>query len=147
MQIISPAFSSNGDIPQKYTCEGQGVNPTLLFKDVPEQAKTLVLIVDDPDASTTTWVHWLVWNIDVETKGIAENSVPPEAIEGVTDFGQKGYGAPCPPTGRHGYVFKLYALDTKLNISSFSDKPVLEKAMEGYVLAKAELIGFYKKAY
>jgi len=147
MQITSPAFGSNGNIPQKYTCEGQGVNPPLLFKDVPEGTQSLALIVDDPDAPTTTWVHWLVWNIDVTTKGIAENSVPAEAIEGVTDFGQKGYGAPCPPTGRHGYAFKLYALETKLNISSFSDKPVLEKAMEGHVLAKAELVGFYKKAY
>lgn len=145
MQLSSSAFSSNGNIPRKYTCEGDGINPPLLFKDVPEGAKTLAVIVDDPDAPTSTWVHWLVWNIDASTKGIAENMVPSEAIQGVTDFGQRQYGGPCPPSGMHHYSFRLYALDTGLNLSSFANKAALEKAMEGHILARAELIGLYKK--
>lgn len=145
MQITSPAFEQNGQIPEKYTCEGEGVNPPLQFKDVPPEARSLVLIVDDPDAPSTTWVHWLVWNISPGAAGIVENSVPPEAMQGLTDFGQQQYGAPCPPSGSHRYFFKLYALDSKLSISSFSDKAALEKAIEARMLTKAELIGLYQR--
>ena len=145
MQITSPAFESNGQIPEKYTCEGDGVNPPLQFKDVPPEAKSLALIIDDPDAPSTTWVHWLVWNISPGTTEIPENSFPPEAIQGMTDFGQQQYGAPCPPTGSHRYFFKLYALDSKLSLSSFSDKAALEKAILPRLLTKAELVGLYQR--
>lgn len=148
MLLSSPAFDNNCDIPLKYTCEGENINPPLVFKDVPKEAKSLALVVDDPDAPQGDWVHWLVWNMDsTTTTGIAEHSVPPEAIQGMTDFGQQQYGGPCPPIGIHHYYFKLYALDIKLNISSFSDKTALEKAMENHILAKAELIGTYKKIH
>ena len=145
MKISSSAFESNQNIPVKYTCDGDNVNPPLEFKDVPPQAVSLVLIVDDPDAPAGTWAHWTVWNIDPATTSIAENSVPPKAIAGQTSAGQNTYGGPCPPSGAHRYFFKLYALDTKLSLSSFSLKADLEKAMENHILAQAELVGLYSR--
>lgn len=147
MFLSSPAFDNNGSIPLKYTCEGENINPPLVFKDVPKEAKSLALVVDDPDAAQGDWVHWLVWNINPTIETVAEHSVPPEALEGVTDFGQKQYGGPCPPSGVHHYHFKLYALDVVLNISTFSDKAALEKAMENHILAKAEIVGTYRKVH
>lgn len=145
MQIFSPAFLNNQNIPGKYTCDGEGVNPPLEFKDVPSDAKSLVLIVDDPDASSGTWVHWTLWNIDPATTLIAENSLPPKVIAGQTSSGQNLYGGPCPPSGTHRYFFKLYALDSKLSISSFSLKEDLEKAMQGHIISQAELVGLYSR--
>ncbi len=145
MQITSLAFSNNGEIPAKYTCDGDGVNPPLEFKAVPPETKSLALVVHDPDAPKGDWVHWLVWNINPTTSGIAENSVPAEALQGVTDFGQKQYGGPCPPSGTHHYVFKLYALDSKLDISTFSDRTALEQALAPHILTQAELVGLYSK--
>ncbi len=146
MKITSPAFEPNQNIPVKYTCDGDNVNPPLDFKDVPPQAVSLALIVDDPDAQAGTWTHWTVWNIDPSTASIAENSVPPKAMQGQTSYGQNIYGGPCPPAGAHRYLFKLYALDAKLSLSSFSLKADLEKAMENHILAQAELVGLYSRS-
>ncbi|MCD6500585.1 YbhB/YbcL family Raf kinase inhibitor-like protein [bacterium] len=145
MKIESSAFKENQSIPEKYTCDGENVNPLLKISEVPEAAKSLVLIVDDPDAPMGTWVHWTVWNVSSKTTEIPENSVPEGAIEGMTDFGKPGYGGPCPPSGTHRYFFKLYALDTTLGLSSSAKKVDLEKAMEGHILDKAELIGLYSR--
>lgn len=143
MKITSPAFNNNGMIPKKYTCDGEDVNPPLDFHDVPENAKSLALIVDDPDAPMGTWVHWLVFNIPPNCKKINENSVPEGAKEGINDFRKYGYSGPCPPYGTHRYFFKLYALDCELKLTGSISKKDLEKAMEGHILAKTEIIGLY----
>jgi Raf kinase inhibitor-like YbhB/YbcL family protein len=146
MQIISPAFADGQSIPAKYTCDGSGVNPPLKFSDVPSQAKSLALVVDDPDAPGGDWIHWLVWDINPSTLEIAEGKVPVEATEGATSFGQTGYGGPCPPAGSpHHYHFKLYALDAKLNLPTRTTKSDLEAAINGHILAQAELVGAYQK--
>ena len=143
MILTSSVFQNNSSIPQKYTCDGDNINPLLEIQGVPQEAKSLVLIIDDPDASLDTWVHWLVWNIDPKTTQIQENSIPANAKEGKTSFGKSGYGGPCPPSGTHHYFFKLYALDIILDFPSETDKMALEKVIEGYVLEKAELVGLY----
>jgi len=145
MKITSPAFEHNTSIPKKYTCEAENVSPSLTIEDVPKGAKSLVLIMDDPDATVGIWVHWTLWNIAPATKEIKENSVPVKAIQGETSFGQPGYGGPCPPSGEHRYFFKLYALDTDLNLPADTGKEELEEAMMGHVLEHAELIGLYQK--
>ena len=145
MKIESPSFQNNQPIPKKYACDGEDVNPTLVFAHVPPKAKSLVLIVDDPDAPRGTWVHWTLWNIPALTKEISENSVPKGAVQGITDFGRPGYGGPCPPLGTHHYFFKLYALDTILIISSSARVGDLEEAIDGHILDHAELIGLYSR--
>lgn len=144
MQLTSLAFSNNRSIPQKYTCEGEDVNPPLFIASIPEKAKSLALIVDDPDAPGGMWVHWVVFNIKM-TDAIDEDSVP--GIQGINDFGKKDYGGPCPPSGTHHYYFKIYALDSELVLREGATKTALEKAMEGHILGQAELIGLYKKVY
>ena len=145
MRLESSAFENNSFIPSKYTCDGENVNPPLKISGVPQKAKSLVLIVDDPDAPRGTWVHWTVWNISSQTTEIAENSVPQGAVEGMTDFGKPGYGGPCPPSGTHRYFFKIYALDTNLNLGSSAQVRDLKKAIENHILDKAELIGLYSR--
>lgn len=146
MKITSPVFKNNENIPAKYTCDGENVNPPLEISEVPEGAKSLVLIVDDPDATRGyTWLHWTVWNILPDTKEIAENSVPVGAAEGKTDFGKPGWRGPCPPIGRHRYFFKLFALDVILDLSHGASLNELQKAMEGHILDKTELIGLYSR--
>jgi len=145
MKLTSSAFEQNQPIPKKYTCDGQDINPPLKIEDVPENTKSLVLIVDDPDAPMGTFTHWLVWNIDPKTTLIEENSVPEGAIQGVDDFGRNSYGGPCPPFGTHHYHFKLYAIDTQLDLSPSSKKSDLEKAIEGHILDWTELIGTYQR--
>lgn len=145
MQLTSLAFSHNQSMPPKYTCDVENVNPPLSISDVPEGAKSLALIVDDPDAPRGDWVHWLVWNISPNTKEVAENSFPQGAIQGITDFGKNEYGGPCPPSGTHRYQFKLYALDTTLSLSPSTKKADLEKAMEGYILTQTMLVGLYQR--
>ena len=145
MKIESPVFKNNELIPTKYTCQGEDINPPLKISAVPQSTKSLALIIDDPDAPVGTWVHWLLWNIPPETAEIGENSVPPGATEGQTDFGQPGYGGPCPPSGTHRYFFKLYALDTELSLAAGASKKELEAALRGHILEQAELIGLYKK--
>ena len=142
MKLRSPAFKHNELIPSKYTCQGDDANPALYIESVPEDTKSLVLIVDDPDAPMGTWVHWVVYDIGVISR-IEENSIP--GIQGINDFRKKDYGGPCPPSGTHRYFFKIYALDKKLNLPEGISKEDLELAMRDYVLDKAELIGLYKK--
>ena len=145
MKLESVAFRHNQMIPSTYTCEGEDINPPLKISEVPKNAKTLVLIMDDPDAPMGTWVHWLIWNMSPQTTEILENSVPTSSVEGTTSWRRTGYGGPCPPSGTHRYFFKLYALDIALNLSPQTDKAGLEKAMAGHILDKTELIGLYKK--
>jgi Raf kinase inhibitor-like YbhB/YbcL family protein len=145
MKISSPAFKNNEDLPSKYTCDGENVNPSLEFGEIPEGAKSLALIVDDPDATNGDWTHWLLWNMSQQRLSIAENSAPKEATQGITDFGNRGYGGPCPPSGKHRYFFKLFALDEELKISSFSTKKDLLEAMNSHIIGQAEMVGMYEK--
>lgn len=154
MKIESSAFMHNGDMPQRFTCDGQDVSPPLSWSGIPEGAKSLVLIVDDPDAPDPkapkmTWVHWVLYNIPTSSSGLSEGissqSLPADTAEGVNDWKQTGYGGPCPPVGRHRYFHKLYALDTVLSGLHKPTKAQLEKAMQGHVLAQAELIGVYQR--
>jgi Raf kinase inhibitor-like YbhB/YbcL family protein len=142
LTVTGPAFENNKLIPVKYTCDGDDVNPLLIIEGIPEETKSLVLIVDDPDAPMGTWDHWVVWNIP-PTNRIEENSVP--GVEGLNDFRKHSYGGPCPPSGTHRYFFKVYALDTKLDLNQNSKKKDLEKAMKDHTLAKGELVGLYSR--
>lgn len=145
MHIQSTAFRHNEKIPEKYTCDGDNVSPPLAFSGVPKNAQSLVLIMDDPDAPKGLWVHWLLWNISVKTQTVGEGETPKEAVAGTTSFGAAHYGGPCPPDGEHRYFFKLYALDTEMELPKETTKEGLEEAMTGHVLDKAELIGYYSR--
>ncbi len=145
MKLESPAFNNNGSIPSKYTCDGENVSPPLKISEVPADAKSLVLIVDDPDAPAGDWVHWTIFNMDPATSEIAEGTAPLGAAQGMTDFGSNGYGGPCPPSGVHHYQFKLYALDSTLNIPASSKKRDIEKAMNAHVLGQAVLVGLFQR--
>src|SRR3989338_5675186 len=140
---IKSIFSDGEKIPVKYTADEEDINPSLEISGIPEGAKTLALIVDDPDAPIGTWVHWLVWNIPASKTKIEENSVP--GIQGINDFRKRDYGGPNPPSGTHRYFFKLYALDSELNLPEGSKKAELEKAIQGHILATAQLIGKYSR--
>ena len=145
MKLQSSAFEPNQQIPSKYTCDGENVHPPLQISDVPESAKSLALIMDDPDAPMGTWVHWTMWKIDPATSEIREDSVPEGVMQGVTSFGKPGYGGPCPPSGTHRYFFKLYALDSMVNLAPDAEKSVLESTMEGHILDQTELLGLYTR--
>lgn len=145
MKIESTTFKESGEISGKYTCDGEGVNPELVFIDVPEEAKSLALIMDDPDAPAGTWDHWVMWNISPNTKEIKENSVPEGAIVGKGTRGINAYTPPCPPDREHRYFFRLYALDILIILGENGNKKDLLSAMEGHVLAEAELMGKYKR--
>ena len=140
--LKSPAFENNKKIPLKYTCDGTNISPPLTIEGIPDEAKTLALIVDDPDAPSGTFDHWVVWNIRASTNKIDENKAP--GTEGMNSARERGYHGPCPPSGTHRYFFKVYALDTSLDLSAKSKKKDVEKAMGGHVLAKGELIGLYR---
>jgi hypothetical protein len=143
LNVKSPVFENNKLIPTKYSCDGDEVNPPLTIEGIPPATKTLALIVDDPDAPMGTFDHWIVWNIPPEGK-ITENSVP--GTQGLNSGGQQGYIGMCPPSGTHRYFFKLYALDVRLDLKPNSTrKKDLEKAMQGHILAKGELIGLYRR--
>lgn len=142
LTITSSAFESNGTIPSKYTCDGKDVNPPLQIAQVPPEAKSLAVIVDDPDAPAGIWVHWVMWNIPV-TGEIKENDAP--GMQGMNDFSKHRYNGPCPPSGVHRYFFKVYALDDVLNIPVSSDKGDLERAMAPHIRAYGELIGRYSR--
>ena len=153
MILTSPAFKQNGQIPSKYTCEGYDISPPLAWDGVPEGAKSLVLIIDDPDAPDPkapqrVWVHWVVYNIPPDVKGLPENAskagLPQGTVVGLNDFKKTEYGGPCPPIGRHRYFHKLYALDITLDLNG-ATKSQIEQAMKGHMLANAELIGTYQK--
>ncbi len=143
LTVQSPAFAHNKQIPEKYTCDGEGINPPIVVEGTPKEAKSLVLLMDDPDAPSGTFDHWVVWNIPPSTSSIDEHMVP--GTEGVNSGRRAGYTGPCPPSGTHRYFFKLYALDTELNLSVNSRKRDVEKAMQDHILAKGELIGLYSR--
>jgi len=145
MKLSSSAFLNNSKLPAKYSCDGQRINPPLEIKDVPGNAQSLVLIVDDPDAPMGTFVHWLVWNIDPKTAEIPENSIPAGAKQGTNSGGRTGYFPPCPPSGTHRYIFKLFALDKVLNLTPNASKDNLEQSMQGHILDSVELIGLYSR--
>lgn len=146
MKLTSPAFQNNENIPPKYTCDGENASPPLEISDAPAEAKSLALIMDDPDAPLAGgFIHWVAFNIDPATKEIRENSAPQNAIEGMNSTGHTGYTSPCPPTGTHRYFFKLYALDTTLSLDSSATREDVEKAMEGHILDQATLIGLYQR--
>lgn len=141
MRLTSPDFKQNEQLPSKFTCDGQGIPPKLLIEDIPLNTKSLVLICDDPDAPRGTFTHWLIWNIPPSTKEIKEN----QFTQGLNDFRKTSYGPPCPPSGVHKYTFKLFALDTILNLQQGSSRQQLESAMENHILEKTELIGKYQR--
>ena len=145
MKIISSAFENNQMIPQKYTCDGENISPSLEIFDVPKNARSLALICNDSDAPSGDFIHWLVWNIAPETRKIDEGTAPEGAILGITSSGQSNYASPCPPTGVHHYHFKLFALDAKLNLSQSAGKSELLKAAQNHILAEAELVGLYQR--
>lgn len=142
LDVSSPAFKDGEKIPLQYSCDGENINPPLDIENIPEQAKCLALIVDDPDAPRGTWVHWVVWNIPV-THHITEDKV--HGIEGLNDFKQQNYGGPCPPSGTHRYFFKVYALDALLDLPETTTKQELEKAMSEHIIAFGELVGLYSR--
>lgn len=142
---LTSVFEHNENIPSVYTCDGQDLAPVLTISDVPQGTQELVLIVDDPDAPMGTWVHWLVYNLPVDTTKIEAEKLPVEAKQGMTDFGRIGWGGPCPPSGTHRYFFKLYALDKKLYLPEGLKKSELEKEIKAHVIEKTELIGLYKR--
>ncbi len=143
LTIRSPSFQHNSPIPKKYSCDGENTNPPLIIEGTPKESKSLALIVDDPDAPSGTFDHWVVWNISPSTTKVAENSIP--GMEGLNGARKKGFMGPCPPSGTHRYFFKVYALDTELNLGAKSTKRDLEKGIQGHVLAKGELIGLYHR--
>jgi len=152
MNITSSAFGQNGAIPKKYTCDGADVSPPLSWSGVPPETKSLVLIVDDPDAPDPaapqmTWVHWVLYNIPPSANGLPDGTrdFPAGTEQGVNDWHRTGYGGPCPPVGRHRYFHKLYALDTVIRGLSRPPKGAIETAMKGHVIAHAELIGTYRR--
>jgi len=154
MLLISTVFFQGGMIPQRYTCDGQDVSPPLAWSGVPAGTKSLVLIVDDPDAPDPsapkmTWVHWVLYNIPPATDGLPEGipsrALPPGTRQGLNDWQRTGYGGPCPPVGRHRYFHKLYALDTVLPDLGSPTKAALEKAMRGHIIGQAELMGLYQR--
>ncbi len=153
LTVTSPAFKPQGQIPAKYTCEGEDVSPPLSFDGVPQGAKSLALILDDPDAPdpaapTRVWVHWVIYNIPPDARGLPADAgkagLPQGATAGVNDSKHQGYDGPCPPIGRHRYFYTLYALDTTLDLKT-PNKAALETAIRGHVMAKAELIGTFQK--
>ncbi len=148
--VSSEAFKDGGAIPAEYTCDGENVSPQLSWKGIPENAKSIALIMDDPDAPMGTFVHWVLFNIPSNTeklpKGLPGNpTLGDGSRQGTTDFGRTGYGGPCPPSGTHRYYFKVYALDTLLDLQSNATKKQLENAMKGHVLAQGELMGRYER--
>lgn len=154
--ITSPAFSPNSEIPSRHTCDGADISPALEWTGLPHGTRSLVLIVDDPDAPDPaapkmTWVHWVLYNIPLDAGGLPEavksGELPTGAMEGLNDWGRTGYGGPCPPIGRHRYFHKLYALDLLLPDMGTPTKKELEKAMQGHVVSMAELVGTYRRTH
>jgi Raf kinase inhibitor-like YbhB/YbcL family protein len=156
MQITSTAFSDGGQIPRVYTCQGADISPPLAWSGVPKKTRSLALILEDPDAPDPaapqmTWVHWVLYNIPPDTKGlpqgVSRNTLPSGTLQGSNDWSRVGYGGPCPPAGRHRYFFRLYALDIRLPDLKHATRGALEEPMLGHVLAEAELYGTYQKTH
>ncbi len=151
LTLSSTAFPPGGDIPSKYTCSGADVSPALIWNDPPAGTQSFALIADDPDAPVGTWVHWVAYDLPASARQLTEGVPKAEAIagggiQGQNDFGKTGYGGPCPPPGKpHRYYFKLYALDGKLSLKPGATKKVVEAAMEGHILAQAEVMGRFQR--
>ncbi|MCR4301377.1 MAG: YbhB/YbcL family Raf kinase inhibitor-like protein [Sulfuricaulis sp.] len=155
LTLTSTAFPHNGEIPLRYTCDGDDISPPLSWSDAPAGAKSLVLIVDDPDAPDPQapkmiWVHWVLYNIPPSTAGLPEavvtKNLPPETLEGVNDWKQSGYRGPCPPIGRHRYFHKLYALDTVLSDMNQPTKAKVESALQGHIITQTVIVGTYQRS-
>ena len=156
LTITSSSFRHNGDIPVRYTCDGNDVSPPLSWSGVPAGARSLALILDDPDAPDPkapkmTWVHWVLYNMPPGTtslaEGMAAKNLPKGSLEGINDWKRAGYGGPCPPVGRHRYFHKLYALDTILPDLNRPTKARLEAAMRGHIVSQAEIVGTYQRSH
>lgn len=143
MKITSPAFQEGGIIPDKFAKKAENVNPPLRIEGIPATAKSLVLIVDDPDAPVGLFTHWLVWNIDPKTTEIAESSVPKGAVQGTNDYPDRSYDGPQPPSGTHRYYFRVFALDNSLALATGAKRRELDRAMNGHVIAQGECMGRY----
>ena len=144
MKITSSAFQEGANIPSKFTCDGADTSPPLQIADIPSEAKSLALIVDDPDAPSGLFTHWTVWNIPPQTSAVGEGSAP-KGVQGTNDFGKSGYGGPCPPSGTHRYYFKLFALDRELDLPFGAKRGQLYIAMKCHVVAQGELMGRYSR--
>ncbi|MFN8243685.1 MAG: YbhB/YbcL family Raf kinase inhibitor-like protein [Ferruginibacter sp.] len=142
LAISSPAFRDGDKMPARFTCDGLNISPPIEIRQVPEETQSLALIMDDPDAPRGTWVHWVVWNIPV-THLLKENEV--HGVEGMNDFQRHHYGGPCPPSGMHRYFFKVYALDTVLELPASAGKTALEEAMSDHIIGFGEMVGLYKR--
>jgi Raf kinase inhibitor-like YbhB/YbcL family protein len=150
MKLTSPAFTEGGMIPAQYTCNGADISPPLAWEEVPEDAKSLALIVDDPDAPVGTWVHWVLYNLPASTRELKENITKTKilldgAMQGTNDFRKIGYNGPCPPGGTHRYFFKLYALDEMVDLNPGARKKDLVDAMKGHILAECQLMGKFSR--
>lgn len=150
MKLLSDSFSAHGMIPQKFSCEGQGISPSLKWQDVPTATHSFAIIVDDPDAPKKTFIHWVLYDLPPQTRNLPEGISPEPLLEGGGIQGKNdaeglGYTPPCPPSGTHRYFFKLYALDAALGLDIGATKGNVEAAMENHILATAELIGHYQK--
>lgn len=145
MIITSPVFDDGQKIPLRYSCDGQGMHPPLTIADISDDTKSLVIIVEDPDAPMGTFDHWLLWNIPPTTQEIPENEIPQGAVEGVNSTGEVGWIPPCPPRGVHHYRFHLFALSNDLSLSEGANREMLEQEMEEFLLARAELNGLYER--
>lgn len=147
IKVTSTAFGDGAMIPKKYTCDAQNISPQIAWTGVPAGAKSIALICDDPDAPVGDWVHWVVYNMPVSTKELAEGvqSLPAGSKSGTNDFRKPGYGGPCPPSGVHRYYFKIFALDAALPLAEGATKAQLLKAMDGHIVAQGELMGKYKR--
>jgi Raf kinase inhibitor-like YbhB/YbcL family protein len=141
--LSSPVFEQNGLMPKEYTCDGANISPPLSINNVPADTMSMLLLIDDIDTPQATWVHWLLWNIPSTTKEIGANSVPVGSVVGLNSFGNNTYGGPCPSSGRHRYVFRLYALDTLMTIDKKSHKQDAIDAANTHILGEAELTGIY----
>jgi Raf kinase inhibitor-like YbhB/YbcL family protein len=144
MKITSSAFQEGANIPSQFTCDGAGTSPPLQIADIPSEAKSLALIVDDPDAPSGLFTHWMVWNIPPQTSAVGEGNTP-KGVQGTNDFGKSGYGGPCPPSGTHRYYFKIFALDRELDLPFGAKRGQLDAAMRGHIVAQGELMGRYSK--
>jgi len=147
--LSSPTFINNGLMPARYTCDGDNISPALNWNSVPPRTKSFALLVKDPDAPSGNWVHWVIFNIPPSERSLPEASDAPlkGEVMGVNDFGNMGYGGPCPPSGTHRYIFRLYALDTVLDLGQAAKAQSVEAALNGHVLDKAELIGLYSRSH
>jgi Raf kinase inhibitor-like YbhB/YbcL family protein len=150
LELESTAFAPGKSIPARYTCDGEDISPPLQWNDPPPGTQSLALIVDDPDAPAGAWVHWVLYNIPAKSRALQEDisadaELPDSSRHGKNSWGRLGYGGPCPPGGTHRYVFKLYALDTRLNLASGATKKQVLQAMRGHILAQAEMMGMYAR--